>query len=128
MAATKQSGFTIVELVMIVVVLAILVGVSIGSYYGIQTRARTSAADSGIATAIKKITAYKIFKRTFPLTAADADISNTASVYFQYTSNGMTYCVTASSGPVDRFSQDGVTPISGTCTGHTAQAGIGTTN
>lgn len=42
----KQSGFTIVELLIVVVVIAILAAISIVAYNGITERARTSAAKS----------------------------------------------------------------------------------
>ena len=45
-AKNKQSGFTIVELLIVVVVIAILAVITIVSYNGIQERARISGAQS----------------------------------------------------------------------------------
>jgi len=45
-AKNKQSGFTIVELLIVVVVIAILAAITIISYNGIQERARISGAQS----------------------------------------------------------------------------------
>jgi len=39
----KQSGFTIVELLIVVVVIAILAAITIVAYNGIQNRAKSSA-------------------------------------------------------------------------------------
>ena len=57
--AQKQKGFTIVELLIVVVVIAILATITIVSFNGIQTRARDSARD----VAVKNIqTALEMYK------------------------------------------------------------------
>lgn len=43
---TNQKGFTIVELLIVIVVIAILAAISIVAYTGIQNRARTSTAQT----------------------------------------------------------------------------------
>lgn len=58
---TKPSrGFTIVELLIVVVIIAILAAITIVAYNGIQARAKTSAAQSMANSAIKKIEAYNV--------------------------------------------------------------------
>jgi prepilin-type N-terminal cleavage/methylation domain-containing protein len=49
-----QKGFTIVELLIVVVVIAILAAITIVSYNGITSRANTSAATAAAATVQKK--------------------------------------------------------------------------
>ena len=53
--AKKQTGFTIVELLIVVVVIAILASITIVSYNGISTRAKESAAQSAISQVLKKV-------------------------------------------------------------------------
>lgn len=58
----KQSGFTIVELLIVIVVIGILAAITVVAYNGIQTRARnnqTIAAVNAWAKAIKLYTADK---------------------------------------------------------------------
>lgn len=54
----KSQGFTIVELLIVVVVIAILAAITIVSYNGITARANTSSAQSTAAMIIKKSEAY----------------------------------------------------------------------
>lgn len=51
----QEYGFTIVELLIVVVVIAILAAISIVAYNGIQTRAKASAIASGISSIEKAL-------------------------------------------------------------------------
>lgn len=55
---TKQRGFTIVELLIVVVIIAILAAITIVAYNGIQNRAKSSAAQSLANNVVKKAEAY----------------------------------------------------------------------
>ena len=52
----KVSGFTIVELLIVVVVIAILVAITIVSYNGITRQADTAAIKTGLSSVAKKLT------------------------------------------------------------------------
>lgn len=91
--AQRQSGFTIVELLIVVVVIAILAAITIVSYNGIQSRAKLSGAQSDLAASSKKIELYKVDKGIYPtsseptvwkelLTSATGDISSTTGKTF----------------------------------------------
>lgn len=56
----KQTGFTIVELLIVVVVIAILATITIVSYNGIQNRVHDSAVASDLKALGTKIEAWKI--------------------------------------------------------------------
>ena len=58
--AQKQNGFTIVELLIVVVVIAILAAITIVSYNGIQNRAKDSAAQLAATQIGKKLTQYAV--------------------------------------------------------------------
>lgn len=72
----KLSGFTIVELLIVVVVIAILAAITIVSYNGITAQAKESALKSELTTAAKKLNIEKINNGSFP---------------GSYTASGLTY-------------------------------------
>lgn len=51
----KQTGFTIVELLIVIVVIAILAAIVIIAYTGVQERSRVSRANADINTLVKAI-------------------------------------------------------------------------
>ena len=64
----KEKGFTIVELLIVIVVIAILAAISIVAYNGIQQRARDSQRQSDIATIAKALELYLIDNGSYPPT------------------------------------------------------------
>lgn len=60
------SGFTIVELLIVIVVIAILAAISIVAYNGIQTRARNTQTLSAVAAYKKGFTLYIANKDAYP--------------------------------------------------------------
>lgn len=62
----KQLGFTIVELLIAIVVIAILAAISIIAYTGIQQRTRDSIRESDVATIEKALELYYTEKGSYP--------------------------------------------------------------
>lgn len=62
----QQSGFTIVELLIVIVVIGILAAITIVAYNGIQTRARTTSITSAAQQIQKLLLAYKNTYGTYP--------------------------------------------------------------
>lgn len=101
-AKQKQSGFTIVELLIVIVVIAILAAITIVAYNGIRDRAQTSAVQTGLAQANKKVLSYAAQNSdTYPTALSDVGVSNSDTMYYQYTSSDSprAYAITASNGP-----------------------------
>lgn len=67
--AQKQKGFTIVELLIVIVVIAILAAISIVAYNGIQERARDSQRVQDVKTIAKALEMYYLDNNTFPSSA-----------------------------------------------------------
>lgn len=55
-----SSGFTIVELLIVIVIIAILAAITVVAYNGVQDRAKTSKRDSDVSLYIKAILAARI--------------------------------------------------------------------
>ena len=53
------SGFTIVELLIVIVVIAVLAAITVVAYNGIQTRARDNVRKSDIAQIVKAVELFK---------------------------------------------------------------------
>jgi len=66
---SNNQGFTIVELLIVVVVIAILAAITIVSYNGITSRANSSAAKSSASTVQKKAESYNAENSVYPATS-----------------------------------------------------------
>lgn len=67
----KSNGFTIVELLIVIVVIAILASISIVSYNGIQNRAKATAATSTAKNVLVKAEMANTFKGAYPASITD---------------------------------------------------------
>ena len=65
----KNLGFTIVELLIVVVVIAILAAITIVAYNGIQARAYDSTVRSDLSQVMKKLEIYKVDNGSYPSTS-----------------------------------------------------------
>lgn len=119
-----MNGFTIVELLIVIVIIAILAAISIVAYSGIQNRARASQASSALSQAKKKLELYKIDNNAYPTTGnlASAGVSDNDTTY-QYTSDGSTFCLTATAGTISYTATNTTNPSQGGCAGH-GQGGV----
>jgi len=62
-----SSGFTIVELLIVIVVIGILAAIAIVAYNGVQTRAENAKTVAGVNQAVKLLLAYKTINGDYPV-------------------------------------------------------------
>ena len=62
----KKAGFTIVELLIVIVVIAIVSAITLVSFTGVQQRARNAQTISGAKEYIKAISMYAVDNESYP--------------------------------------------------------------
>ncbi len=95
----QQKGFTIVELLIVIVVIAILAAITVVAYTGIKERADATQVQSALTQTNKQILAYAAeHADAYPATLGDIGVSD-GDVVYEYTSNNTasprTYSLTA---------------------------------
>lgn len=68
MLRNRQKGFTIVELLIVIVIIGILAALVIAAYNGIQTRANVTTMNADLRSMIKLIELYKADNGIYPQT------------------------------------------------------------
>lgn len=130
-------GFTIVELLIVVVVIGILAAITIVAYTGINQQASATALKSDLTQAKTQLEIAKISSGndTYPTppsgTNPPTSLKTSPNTILQYTvdntSSPATYCLSATNSMGQAFHLDstGGTPEDGVCTGHVAPGGGG---
>lgn len=72
---TNTKGFTIVELLIVIVVIAILAAITIVAYNGIQGRARDSQRVADMQSIVKALELYKTTNGSYPAAVPTANAS-----------------------------------------------------
>jgi len=86
----KNTGFTIVELLIVIVVIAILASISIVAYNGIQARARDSQRKSDLATIAKGLAIYNVDAGNLIEVGSGCGSNGNGQVWFNH-NNGTGY-------------------------------------
>lgn len=114
----KESGFTIVELLVVIVVIGILAAITIVSYTGITTRANTSTNKQNASSVLAAAQTYYADNSAFPTTSATSgtvytnfNTNNTAKLPSGLTINN----AVLAAGSVIQYLQKGAT---GVCVGY----------
>ena len=131
----SKSGFTIVELLIVIVVIGILAAITVIAYTGIQLRARDGERQQDIASIQKVLELYYIDKETYPNATQMLDSvwrqanlpAQGEGIYINPQDTGSTNSMTAAGSAVliNKYSYYGVKNSGGTtclvgdiCTGY----------
>lgn len=94
----RERGFTIVELLIVIIIIAILATIVIVAYNGISNRAKTTKAQSAAQTVIKKAEAYNAELGSYPTGPTQMTSAATSTTYYL---TGVTFVATLASAPAN---------------------------
>ena len=117
------SGFTIVELLIVIVVIGILAAITIVAFNGVQERAKISLLVSDLNSASKQLKIDQVSSGNYPATVAAANggqgLKSSPGITYRYavdnTVNPQTYCLSATNGTVFYSLTDSSAPTTGSC-------------
>ena len=101
---TSETGFTIVELLIVVVVIAILAAITVVAYNGIQNSARYSAASQSLNQAQRKVSLWSVQNGdTLPASLVAADPTLSTGWEYRRFDNNTQYCLSTTVSNVSYF-------------------------
>lgn len=120
-ASKSQPGFTIVEILIVIIVIAILATITALSYSAITDNARKQTAKTDAQTLATQLNKYKADKGAYPADLTPLATPSGVSSTFQYSYDATAgaYCITASVKGASAFVKSGsITAQEGGCPGH----------
>jgi prepilin-type N-terminal cleavage/methylation domain-containing protein len=87
----NKSGFTIIELLVVIVVIGILASITIVSYNGVTDRAKSVAAQSAASTVAQKAELYRVETSSYPTDYEQLSGAGAAGEVYQV--SGITFAV-----------------------------------
>jgi prepilin-type N-terminal cleavage/methylation domain-containing protein len=122
---SNRQGFTIVELLIVIVVIGILAAITIVAYNGIQSKAKAASLSSTLAQVSEKLALFQIDNAdNYPATLTLAGINDGNGTTYQYSvdnnASPKSFCVTATTGTFSYYTDNIThsTPTAGACVGH----------
>lgn len=117
--ALYSLGFTIVELLIVVVVIAVLAAVAIVSYNGITSQAKESATKSELSSISKQLEMIHISEGSYPESLDVAGLQHSSDSSASYTRSAQSYCVSmVVDGKAFYVSESSGSPQEGDCSGN----------
>lgn len=114
------KGFTIVELLIVIVVIAVLATIITIGFRNVQQQARVATLNTDLSNAKKQLGLYFIDNGAYPTDTAllKASGSNTFQITTDNSVSPPAFCLTATSGTISYKVTNLTPPTEGACTGH----------
>lgn len=117
----KQSGFTIVELLVVIVIIGILAAITIVSYTGITQKATTASLISDLDNAAKLLSMDQVINSTYPATLVEANsgkgIPASSGTTYDYFPTSTGFCITATKNSSSYRKTNNSAHRAGVCSG-----------
>lgn len=123
----KNIGFTIVELLVVIVIIGILAAITIVSYTGISQKATISSLQSDLTSSSQQLKLFQVDNSSYPNSITDCPTpsagnmclkvsnGNSYSYGVNNTSNPQTFCITTTNGNLSYMITPQSTPVAGGC-------------
>ncbi len=119
----KQTGFTIVELLVVIVVIGVLAAITVVAYTGIAQKATVASIQADLSGASSQLKMDLVINSAYPATLAAANggrgIPSSPGTVYQYSADNTTappiFCVTATKDSLSYKITNDTAPVAGLC-------------
>lgn len=102
----KHAGFTIVELLVTIVVIAILATLVTVSYNGLIARGNDATTKTNAGQVLNKIAVYYTQNGSYPTTLSELGFTDSGDMSYTYTATSTTFCVGVTKGSISYYVSD----------------------